>query len=864
MKQIYYRAAAIILGLCVIAAANAAAPRLFHTPGYQAPTNGDPDDLLMIPGVGFETSSQVVYQALDLASSHPRTVPSSSMADVGIAPIVQRNALALTVKLPLEMQKGRAYRLWVVTRDGEWSGPVRINDPRPQWATPSFVYATQDFAGFGRVLRVVGRNLNGALEVRLRGADRQVYTLNSREALNGGYATVISLPAKLAPGQYSIAVRRVGLDWVDIPDQKLEVKPDTPALKEFSVADFGDCHPDDQKDDSECFAHALAAAGQAGGGIVKVPRGHWHISTKTLGPDGYVVPQNVELRGAGNTASFIVRQGPLGPKPPDALFTLTGHNTVADLAFSDEWQFRGREESRPTLKLGLMSTTDESAGGVAHLVENVVITNNVFMHVGRALTDDMARPLARLFVTHNVFGGYSHGIDLPGFAGYVWEAFRIDDTVVRANRFIPGSYNDALKQGPQAQGVLASGMGAGFRVDFSDNIADGTSTENMQSPQDPTGFRAGFFWNLTGSVERTLISGNRISCPGDKINDGEAIAFDESGNRSAFASSGTPPIVAAGPDWVTVRAKLDSVQSGRLVPATYWNGHWLQIVGGQGFGQARKVISYSEDKAASTVTLHVSPAWDVVPGVSGSRVTVQHLFSQVSVVDNDIEQRNPPCKKANITGPYGGAMVIWASTADVAFEGNQQHDADGLLFAQNYSFHGPSCPNCGNRLMWTTSLEIRNNRVEGEYDWTSDCSEAGIRGTFGASATPESPPPVVGFNISVSHNIVSHSDGPRGGGIDIALTSWSGPPPGDWPFLENLLIFHNQLSDLAMPGPTSGKCGRGHRERDGIRIEGTNNVRDTVLYGNSCEKVARPLADSGSHTLKICPSGSQFNCECQR
>ncbi len=120
---------------------------------------------------------------------------------------------------------------------------------------------------------------------------------------------------------------------------------------------------------------------------------------------------------------------------------------------------------------------------------------------------------------------------------------------------------------------------------------------------------------------------------------------------------------------------------------------------------------------------------------------------------------------------------------------------------------------------------------------------------------------MVGFGISISHNVVSHSDGPRGGGIDIARTAPPGPPPGDWPFIENLLIFHNQIQDMEGP-PPEPKCHIGQRERSGIRLEGHDNIRDTVLYGNRCERVATPLVDSGLRTLKICPAGTEKNCEC--
>ena len=856
-----------MLQLAISAAA--AAPQVLHTPGYESPVRGDPDDLLMIAGTGFHPTDRVVYQAMDVAPTRPRIVPATSTVEAGIAPVVQHDnpPYALTVRLPSEMQKGRAYRLWVVTAKNEWSEALSINDPRPQWVTPGYVYSTVDLAGLGRVIRVVGRNLAGVaghrLKIRLRGTDQSSYMLTTQVPTNDSeavqsYVATAALPARLSPGLYSISVRRDSLDWVELADQKLEVRPDPPTLPTYPVDDpvYGGCHPDDAADDSSCFARAIEAAGRAGGGIVQIPPGHWDVTTGTRDIDGFVLPRNVHLRGAGADISFIWRHGPVSGRRPNALFTLTGHNSVANLTFSDEWRFHSLPESRPVIQLGTMPVSDESKSGVSHLVEDIVISDNAFLHVGRGITDEAGRPIARLFIVRNRFGGYSHGIDMPGNRVLTWEPFGIEDSVVRGNRFVPGSYVDlSIKQG-----VMASGMGAAHRVDFSANVADGTTAENLQDPDDPPGFRAGFFWNTNNSVERLLISQNQISCSGDKVGDGEAIAFDDSGNTVGF--QGTVTITAAGPDWITVRGKLLSEQVHTPIPANYYsNGHWVQVAAGRGIGQTRKITAYTQDATTSTVTFHVAPAWDIVPGGSDSRIFVARHTWQVEVVDNDIEQRRPPCHKSNPAGPYGGAIVIWTTATDLSVEANQQWDTDGILFMHTYDAPTPSCLTCANRLFFHTGLEIRGNRVDGEYDWSSDCSEAGIRSTFGAPPTPESPPPVQGLGVSISHNIVSHSDGLRGGGIDIAVAAFTGPPPGNWPFIENLLVFHNELRDMEGPLPSS-PCHRGQGERSGIRLEGHDNVRDSVLYDNRCERIAKPLSDAGLRTLKICPTGSQGSCEC--
>lgn len=58
----------------------------------------------------------------------------------------------------------------------------------------------------------------------------------------------------------------------------------------FNVQDYG-AKGDGKTDDSDAFASALSAAKRAGGGIVYVPAGYYHVKT------GFTIPSGVELRG---------------------------------------------------------------------------------------------------------------------------------------------------------------------------------------------------------------------------------------------------------------------------------------------------------------------------------------------------------------------------------------------------------------------------------------------------------------------------------------------------------------------------------------------------------------------------------------
>jgi hypothetical protein len=164
-------------------------------------------------------------------------------------------------------------------------------------------------------------------------------------------------------------------------------------------------------------------------------------------------------------------------------------------------------------------------------------------------------------------------------------------------------------------------------------------------------------------------------------------------------------------------------------------------------------------------------------------------------------------------------------------------------------------------MMFQTALEIRSNSVDGEYAWSSDCSESGITGSFAASPTPESPPPVLGFGVSISHNTIARADGFKGGAIDITSSWFRGPSPHDWPLVQNLLIFGNVLRDVSGPLPAAN-CRRAMRGRIGIRLDGPANIHDAVLYGNKCENVDIPLDDGAVRTNRICESQRRDRCEC--
>jgi hypothetical protein len=821
-----------------------AAPELLRTPGFQEPARAAPDDLLFIAGAGFQPGDRVVYEAVAArAAGHPESVPNESSTKAGTADVVRVDAdhRAIVARFPDAVNADTVYRVWVVTAEDEWSAPICVNDPRPGWISPDYVYASSPRPGLRRQIRIVGRNLSLSSRqpgsIRLQGP--AVYELVATTGPDAPtqlheYVAEADLPATLAIGKYKISIRRPGERWVDLAEQTLEVRPNPKPEARFQLTDqrFGGCQAG-TADASDCLLKALAAARAAGGASITIPAGQWNLAAQSAA--GFEIPPGVSLRGAGpqrTSIKWLVRTHSDVRSP---LLTLTGRNLIEGIAFSDAETFASTDRVRPVIRLG--------APGDTAALDDIVIADSRFTRVGMAILES-GRPLHHLLVVHNEFGAWQEAI-------YLAHTAEVEDSVFRWNHFLPGSYLDIGAH----QGSIASEIGASHRMDFSDNFADGAATGALQAMADQPGFRAAFFWNLTGNHEQLLIAGNRIECPGDKAGDGEAVSFDDNGNTPGFEAA--QAIESAGADWVRVAERLSDQHPERHMQPEQFIGHWVLLVDGRGLGQTRKITAVITDRNGSNTTLRVRPAWDVPPA-TGSRLVVSEQFWQTYVVGNEVRQDSPTCRKSNLNGPFGGSITLWAPFSDSVIDANRQIGTSGINFNQMYSAQARSCASCRRAIAFQTALEIRNNVIDGEYDWFSDCSKSGITGTFAASPTPESPPPRLSFGVQVDHNDISHADGLRGGAIDIALSWYSGPPPGDWPMVDHLLVFHNFIHDVEGPAPRAA-CKFNQGGRTALRIEGKGN--SAVLYGNRCERARNfPSAQYGK-VFAVCGK-DPGSCEC--
>ena len=709
-------------------------------------------------------------------------------------------------------------------------------------------------------------------------------------------------------------------------------------------------------DATGCIILAIRAAQAAHGGTVTFGPGTWVMSTpgtwngqgysnrigyaggycpsnaETCGVsyNGVIVPVGVNLQGAGASGSgaTIVERGTTWT--PGAVFVLQGNNTVSGFDFTDDNNYLNNYANGTfggsELQLGviwyfayLWETTDPVK------VSNVTITNNVFDKPNMAI-NSAGLPIDHLYITDNTFGGAFNtaigaGDDentaralstATATPFYSYSPYNWRDSVVAYNTFYPSSFQVTAAQYQNGTGggtgSIATQLNSGLRADFSNNLADGTSTAYLYSPTtDPKGWRAAFFWSTGASQEMTLVSNNTIYCSGDKYGDGEAIAYDGTGDLGGMPAA--EPVISAAP-WtdpyhqiagttVTVQGSVVTQlpTSAGLVDisanptAYYGGGFWLQVSQGMGQGEWRRVESMSlgSNGTGPTVTLNVSPAFDVPPDAS-SAVILERAYWQNATVNNLINQSTSLCTDQNARGG-GGSLTWYASAGDSVMEGNQQFGTSGILVHHTYQPTQPGGSTVIPAIPVSQSHnEVRNNLLSGMYNPTTLAGTAGgiqlaysatgyyCTNTSCSATTPAPTPSGTGFGLSVAGNTIIAADARDADGSvhepigAIGLNSnWeTGPPDSSgvtlWPLGDSNLVFHNSLQNIS-----TSITGSGGASLVGIGVDvaygTTPNPAITwrsVLYDNSCRAVNTYTQDFGLGTVRYCPGGAtSLSCECR-
>jgi len=201
------------------------------------------------------------------------------------------------------------------------------------------------------------------------------------------YMAEAQLPDRMQPGRYRVEISRDATSWVSVPSddqgvaQYFTVSDDPPEAERYPVDDpkFGGCRADDGRDATACIVRAIAAARAHGGGSVVFGPGKWSMNDSSVPGvrpyDGILVPEKVDLIGAGPGLSILQRgttwgSDPFGNPTQLAAFSLLGNNRIEGITFRDQRVYSSPRHYPYMAMLQIGTNTSP--------VSNVSITHNVF------------------------------------------------------------------------------------------------------------------------------------------------------------------------------------------------------------------------------------------------------------------------------------------------------------------------------------------------------------------------------------------------------------------------------------------------------------------------------------------------------
>ena len=770
------------------------APILFTNAAFEAPVHVDQGELLQLPGANFTLATTVYYSLItDLSAPLPNQPPIIN--NLSRFNVVSTNNIpnSIVVQAPNSISENSIYAIWAANAFG-WSAPLLINDPRPQWLSPSELFATATLPSLGRDFRVIGRNLrsrvSGPTLVQLLGP--QTFSLSA--AVNAGtidkYVAHVTLPTGMPTGSYNVSVSTDGgLNWVAVSDNGFTIIPDPQNKTPYDITTYGAIANDGRDDTAAINAAANDAA--AHGGFVYIPAGQFDIA-------GYVnLPQNVDLIGAGSTVSVLNDIKPLGLG--GIMVSLHGSQTIMGIHFIDPLSLQRITigENSFALLLNLFPWWPNYQPQSGTLQDITVVNNNFDGHTFSIFAGDID-PLQRLTIVNNTFQAPNAAI----YLNQIGSQLALTDSVIRYNNFLPS---------PVA-GVMPSNFSGVRHLDESQNT--------LQA--EPAGWGHGFFLELNGllgSNEDVLLSENSIQNTGDS-GDGESFASDGAGDTVSFIGG---PCSGAGANTITLPANWQTANTNV--------GQWVQITDGRGVGQSRKIATHTAG-AQDVITL--SAAWDVTPDCSAGSTTqssavVHNLHKNIYVVDGLTDNRVTGFSSP-INLMAGGVITFYGSTVDSSIEGNQLYDTGGIFLNGTNTTGGAMASN-GGLSAFNYFNEVANNVISGK---ANTLGPGGIF-LYYASNPGEASAGVEGYGARISANIIetaSLGGSPTSGGAISILPGWYSPAtPYAW---KEVLAFDNIISNVSQ----------------GIFLA-NNYIWDTVLLDNDFSSVATPIVNNGVDTVNL-------------
>ncbi len=525
-------------------------------------------ETVLLTGTGLARPTEVTVQRL--ADGEAGTPP-------GGAPRVQGSPEKCTPWQPTEESlkflvpekvKSGLLRYEVSTAAGAVSG--LLNRPVIWW-----LQGDQGLEGSpGGYLRVLGKNLLGSAK------SATVYLQGTRslklEGTGDSWALQVPVPASVGEGLYRLYVHNGyggAAGWsepVAVTLRRSEPWPE----RVFSVVDHG-ANGRDAEDDTAAVQAALAAAGQAGGGVVYFPRGRYLVNQPLT------IPLFTVLRGDSEDLSALL--WPETDTPPKAWVTGTHHFGLEKLTlyFSNYTTVLTGEERGPT------------AGNV--FLRRVRVRANIYRgHMSAEMQDKR----------------YREG--LGGFGGGHWLVQLGGNNVVIEDCDLYSSGCVISLREPRGcvirNNLLGSGRWGGSGV-FGGDLLIIENNRYYGASLTSWGGAGGLGY---GNCSHVYIARNSFSLAhgGDR----EQITSDASGGLYY----GKP--AAVGESSVTLPDKLDKATA-------RWVGAGVYVVSGRGMGQWRKIA------AAEGSRLVLDRPWQVPPDES-SLLEVTWLLSRWLVVGN--------------------------------------------------------------------------------------------------------------------------------------------------------------------------------------------------------------------------------------
>ena len=426
----------------------------------------------------------------------------------------------------------------------------------------------------------------------------------------------LALPADLPCGRYEVSLHR---GWGGEPGWSepvlLDVRERTawPATV-FNVRDFG-AEGDGVKDDTAAVQAALAKAGQAGGGVVHLPRGRYRLS------EGLTVPRLTVLRGERRDLACLAWTDLADP--PEALVRGANSFALEELtlyARNYRHVIVGDQPGRPT------DRDPRPDAGDVRLLGVVVRANAYRGHLTPAQVDERFRASLK----HSTGGGDTvrlggrnieiRDCDLYG-SGRVLYLSRVRGGLVRGNRLYNGRWGWYCISG--SDGVV-----------FDHNTLVGADLMST----------GGGLNCLDGSTssQNVFFGHNRLSLMHGW--DREAMTTDAGGELyfgKVASAEGAKLTLAAEP--TTKRPE--------------WGGAGVFILAGRGAGQYRRVVARTDQ------TVEIDRPWAVAPD-GESELAITMFQGHYLVVDNEFAD----C----------GAMQFYGTSIECLVAGNRGTRMPGL------------------------------------------------------------------------------------------------------------------------------------------------------------------------------------------